>query len=197
MKHFYYTFLLLLTFLLLSTASLFASSDFFFTKVTVGPSAVIYGDSELKEQNELLKSLDHTHQFILSTDVALGLNLSPQIELVSGGLLTADLNISSSYYIHRLDYGFFTGFRVHTGLGGFVCGVDYICGQRADFYSLPDDSANSDSTSWGNGFRFLAEYDFSNGISSNWAPVINLAWRRMPRSNSFDNNITVALIFNF
>ncbi|HZK20229.1 MAG TPA: hypothetical protein VFC68_05820 [Treponemataceae bacterium] len=170
-----------------------ADTKLCFTQFSIGTSAVVYGDEIVKAQNELIKQKGNPFRFVFSTDVSLGLMLDPQVRILTGGTLATDFCFHGDYYANRLDYGFFTGVRIYTGLAGLVAGVDYVCGRRSDYLMLPDDSgAKTFRTSWGNGFRFIAEYDFSNGQADyGLAPIVTMSWRRMPRGGYYDHNYSV------
>ncbi|OJF76492.1 MAG: hypothetical protein BKP49_06570 [Treponema sp. CETP13] len=170
---------------------LYAKTSPFFTQISVGISAVQYGDSEINKKTETVKDLDDSFSFIISTDASLGIILSEEVRLVAGGYFVSDINTNREYYANHLDYGMFSGVRIYTGLAGLVFGVDYDCGSCSSFYNLEDDGTSSDTTAWGNGYRFLLEYDFSNG-TERFAPILDLSWRHMPRGSYSDNNFTVS-----
>ena len=46
------------------------------------------------------------------------------------------------------------------------------------------------STRWGNGFRFLLEYDFKSG-NTGLAPIIGGSWRHIPRGGSSDHILSI------
>jgi len=184
----------------LCSVSVFANStDWFFTQTSIGTSAVVYGDESVEEQNDLIKAEGDTFRFVLSSDAAVGVILSPQVRILTGALISTDFCTHGDYYANRIDYGGFTGVRIYTGLAGLVSGVDYVCGRRADYLNLPNGSGSTVSrTSWGNGFRFTAEYDFNNGQKAQgWAPVISMSYRRMPRGGSYDHNFTICFKAGF
>lgn len=170
---------------------LYAKTSPFFTQIAIGTSAVLYGDSDVKEKTKMIKDLDDSFSFIVSTDACFGLKLSQEVRLVAGGYLVSDISTNQKYYANHLDYGMFSGVRIYTGLAGLVGGVDYVCGSSSNFYNLEDEGISTNTTVWGNGYRFLLEYDFSNG-TKRFAPILNLSWRRVPRDSYFDNNFTIS-----
>jgi hypothetical protein len=65
--------------------------------------------------------------------------------------------------------------------------LEYNTGRRSNFYNLNSfNSPESYSTNWGNGFRFVTEYDFSFNTEG-LAPVVGISYRRMPRGGFADN----------
>jgi len=191
MKNLQKCFLALFVVSFIFSTSLYAKTSSVFTQLSFGTSAVMYGDDDVKAQTQAVKDLDGAFRFILSTDLTLGFKLSQEVSLVAGGLLTSDICTNSTYYVNRFDYGMFSGARIYTGLAGLIVGVDYVCGTCTSFYNLEGDGPSSDSTQWANGYRFLLEYDFSNG-TTRLAPILCLRWRRMPRGEYYDNNFTVS-----
>lgn len=192
MKSFAKKFLLIFC-LLLCACSVFAEIPLSFVW-NAGTAAISYGDDLARSRNSNLRSEKYFH-LLLTGDVAADLKLDDFL-LVSGGL-TASLdfygkNTSGVLYV---DYAPFLGLRIFPGIGGLYFGVDYTIGQRGDILFLPDDTRNRFSQ-WGNGFRFSAEYDFSEHTSG-FAPVVSVSYRSMPRGGSRDHLFALALSAKF
>ncbi|MDY4708275.1 MAG: hypothetical protein SO390_07935, partial [Candidatus Treponema excrementipullorum] len=69
-----------------------------------------------------------------------------------------------------------------------------LIGRRNDFIDMVSIGKLQPATQWGNGFRFLLEYDFfynNKGVS----PVVGAAWRHVPRGGFSDNALSVYLKF--
>lgn len=150
-----------------------------------GTAGIVYGDDTTKELTKTLTN-DEFSRMILSGDLGLSIKLDKSIRFVTGGNISYDLFMKNSQNASFLDYAFFGGLRVYPNLGGLNFGLEYNIGQRANFYNLDDYEATSGLTNWGNGFRFVAEYDFSY-YTEGLAPVVGLSYRRMPRGGFADN----------
>ena len=151
----------------------------------IGTAGILYGDDSTKELTKTLTN-DEFSRMILSGELGFSIKLDKSIRFVTGGNVSYDLFIKNSQNASFLDYAFFGGLRVYPNLGGFNVGLEYNIGQRANFYNLVDYEATSGLTNWGNGFRFVTEYDFSY-YTEGLAPVIGFSYRRMPRGGFADN----------
>lgn len=199
MKHLKVVFIVFILVILTLPATLWADesekSDTFFFHWAIGTSAVIYGDDELAKQTETVRD-DGAGRFILAADLGLSIALDSRVRLVTGGIFTFDLCFTSGVHANRLDYSFFTGIRVYPNLAGFNFGIDYVLGSRADFVKLSEQNESSTSTTpWGNGFRFNIGYDFSYH-GSRFAPIVQGAYRMMPRGGSYDHYFSLFVNFN-
>ena len=151
----------------------------------IGTAGILYGDDSTKELTKTLTN-DEFSRMILSGELGFSIKLDKSIRFVTGGNVSYDLFMKNSQNASFLDYAFFGGLRVYPNLGGFNVGLEYNIGQRANFYNLVDYEATSGLTNWGNGFRFVTEFDFSY-YTEGLAPVIGLSYRRMPRGGFADN----------
>lgn len=155
---------------------------------SVGTSALFYGDPAVKEQNSSLKKQDYTN-IVLTGEYGVCVQLDDKIDFVMLGTLTFDSLANQTSSLLRLDYGISGGVRLRPGLGGVSLGCEYCTGQRADLDSLGSSSLSTSTTQWGNGYRFLFEYDFSS-LLSGIAPVIGISWKSMPRGHNYrDGNL--------
>ena len=65
------------------------------------------------------------------------------------------------------------------------------------FYCEESGKENS-KTPWGNGFKFLIEYNFAHSGSSPYLPTVGGYWKHMPRGNStYDNQLCIYVCSNF
>ncbi len=179
-------------------------------QVSLGTSAIVYGDKEFRAFNKTLLS-DDFKRFVFTVDAAGGIVLDEHVRFAFGSLLNYDSFVQSRYNAIYLDYNFYTGIRVYPELEGFNFGIDYVVGRRSNIVKLPFSYSNTDVSStististtgdvlialpedhtpWGNGFRFTAEYDFMHN-STGLAPMIGVSWRCMPRGDVYDNIFSV------
>ena len=160
-----------------------------------GTAGIVYGDDSTKELTKTLTN-DEFSRMILSGDLGLSIKLDKSIRFVTGGNVSYDLFMKNSQNASFLDYAFFGGLRVYPNLGGLNFGLEYNIGQRANFYNLVDYEATSGLTNWGNGFRFVTEFDFSY-YTEGLAPVVGLSYRRMPRGGFADNFFSFYFRFSY
>lgn len=152
---------------------------------SLGTAAMIYGGESVAAQ------ADDFPRFVLECDVSMGFLLDEAVRLNVGTVSACDFRIKNGDHCNLVDYAFYGGIRLYPGLAGLCLGVDYMLGRRTDFVDLSGNAGNGvSSTAWGNGFRFLAAYDFTSG-GTGFAPVVGCAWRRMPRGGSSDNLISL------
>lgn len=161
----------------------------------LGTAAVSYGDSETDSAVEYLSDNDYA-RLIFSGELGYSFKLDEMIRFIVGGNLVYDSFWKKSQSVFYLDYAVFGGVRVYPGLGGLNFGLEYNTGRRSNFYKLEDISVDSSSTNWGNGFRFVTEYDFSVNTSG-YAPVVGFSYRRMPRGGFADNFFTFYFRFTY
>lgn len=161
----------------------------------IGTAGILYGDDSTKELTKTLTN-DEFSRMILSGELGFSIKLDKSIRFVTGGNVSYDLFMKNSQNASFLDYAFFGGLRVYPNLGGFNVGLEYNIGQRANFYNLVDYEATSGLTNWGNGFRFVTEFDFSY-YTEGLAPVVGLSYRRMPRGGFADNFFSFYFRFTY
>lgn len=147
-----------------------------------GTSKVFYGDPAVKECNANLKKQDYVN-LVLTGEYGASVKLDEKIDFVGFLYLTLDGMSKKTSSILRLDYGLSGGVRLKPGLGGIALGCEYCTGQRADVDALGEGKAEWSTTQWGNGYRFMFEYDFST-LLTGIAPVIGMSFRSVPRGNN-------------
>ncbi len=184
----------LLTFcLLLCAGSLFAEIPLSLAW-NAGTAAISYGDDIVRSRNSNLRSEKYFH-LLLTGDIAARLKLEDFLSVTGGLTASLDFYGKGKYGVLYMDYSPFLGLRFFPGIGGLYFGVDYTIGQRGDILFLADDTQNRFSQ-WGNGFRFSAEYDFSEHFSG-FAPLVSVSYRSMPRGGSRDHLFALALSARF
>lgn len=151
---------------------------------SIGTAAAIYGNNPVPD------SAADFPRFVLEADLSAGFVLDTAVRFNVGAVSACDFRVKNGNHCNLIDYAFYGGVRLYPGLAGLCFGVDYMLGRRTDFISLPDVDDSVASAPWGNGFRFLAEYDFTSG-GTGFAPVVGCGWRHMPRGGSSDNLISI------
>lgn len=179
---------LLFVLLLTLTTSAFAL-DFEFG---LGSGYVLYGGKHVKS---LVNGFDQKSQVILSTDVEMKMPVASVLNLTFGIDSIFDGRWKGSHHIYLWDYACSAGVDVYPGIGGLRCSVKYCLGRRTDFVNLPEDD-DIRSTDFGNGFEFAAGWDFGWGRSG-LSPVVEAAWRHMPRGGASDNVLDLKLKLKF
>lgn len=159
-----------------------ASDDFGFSW-TVGSSGYIYGDEDFVARFDNYKARGNK-DIVLSGEVGAKLKATENISFCVNVYLGMDMLTNFSDFCLFLDYGFSGGVRIYPGFGGLNIGMEYVTGMRAD--SVKGEKAST--SSWGNGFRFLLEYEFKNIIKT-FSPSLGFSWRRMPRGNNTADHI--------
>lgn len=151
---------------------------------SIGTGTIIYGNSTN------LPEVSNFSRFILEGDLFTAFVLDENVNFNAGIVSVWDFHLHNKKKYILGDYGFYGGVRIYPGLEGLCLGVDYVLGRRTDFISLDNELDGIYSTDWGNGFRFLLEYDFTYG-GVGFAPVIGASWRHMPRGGSSDNILSI------
>lgn len=167
---------------LILISSVVFAGEYVHSMWSVGTSAIFYGDPEVKDLNDNLKKQDYMN-LVLTGEYGARVQLDEKIDFVAFAYLTLDNLSQKKNVMLRLDYGVSGGVRLRPGLGGINLGCEYCTGQRADADSLNKDKAEWSVTQWGNGYRFMFEYDFSS-LMSGIAPVIGVSFRSVPRGNN-------------
>lgn len=174
--------ILLTSLFLFSTLSAW-TVDWFAFGGSFGTSAIVNGDKSLKDYT------DDLHRVVLEFDLTTEFIIHPAIRLSLGSILLTDFRFKNDNHFNSLDYNFYTGVRIYPGLAGLRLGVDYNLGRRTDFVKI-DTTQDVRSTQWGNGFRFLLEYDFRSD-KTGLLPIIGGSWRHVPRGGSSDHTFSI------
>lgn len=160
------------------------AADWFAYGGSLGTALVVHGDESLRSY------FDTLHCVVLEVDGTMEFILHPSIRIAAGSILLADFKFKDGNYYNSLDYNFYGGVRIYPGLGGLRLGVDYNLGRRTDFIDIsPVNEVKS--TAWGNGFRFLLEYDFRY-TKTGLLPMLGGSWRYVPRGgNIADHTLSI------
>ncbi len=154
-------------------------------------------DQSTKNKTEIKTEIKTDKRVIIGSFASLNLNVVKQVTFFTGCDFLADFNWSENIYAHRLHLGFPLGFKIYPGLAGLNFGLAYVLGFRADFTKASSDYKTKNITAWGNGFKFLAEYNFAHDGFSKYLPTIGCSWTYMPRGNyEKDNLLTFYLAAN-
>ena len=160
-----------------------SASDFFGFSWAVGSSGYIYGDEDFVTHFQYYKDRGNKN-IVLFGEVGAKLKATENISFCANVYLGMDMLTNLSDFCLFLDYGVSGGVRIYPGFGGFSFGMDYVTGIRAN--SIKGETGTT--SSWGNGFRFLLEYEFTNIINT-FSPSLGFSWRRMPRGNNAADHI--------
>ena len=175
---------LICTFIVLLGACSSWAVDWFAYGGSLGTALVVNGDESIRSYSETF------HCVVLEVDATMEFILHPSIRIATGSILLADFKFKDGNYYNSLDYNFYGGARIYPGLGGLRLGVDYNLGRRTDFIDIPPVNEVK-SPSWGNGFRFLIEYDFRY-TKTGLLPMLGGSWRYVPRgANTADHGLSV------
>lgn len=165
-----------------SLSVLSAENEFNFTWA-FGSSANFYGDEAFVSRFDALKA-NGQKNIVLSGELGMRMLFTDNVALCLNVVLGMDALTNLAKSSVFLDYGVSFGTKIYPGLGGLNLGIEYITGRRTDVVQDTDTS----SSSWGNGFRILLEYEFKNFIKS-FSPSLGMAWKRMPRGNNVSDNV--------
>jgi hypothetical protein len=149
----------------------------------------------MNDQIAALNDADFT-RVILALSGGGALILAQPLYVTLGVDSILDFNTGGAKHANFLDCSFAMGIRVYPGLAGFFASVEYCVGSRTNDIRLENTNYTS-STSWGNGFRLSAAYDFTyrtGGI----APIIGAAWKHIPRGGGVnDDYLTVYISLGY
>lgn len=178
---------------------LFLSSTLYAKEALISFSAglqsafIFYDSEEIKNYN---KELNGSH-FILGADAGINLNAFEELSFSIGSDFLCDLLKDGSDYSNHLLLDFPFGIKIYPAKNGFAFGVFYVLGICYNF-TFAEGNYIADQTSWGNGFKLLAEYNFAHSGKSKYLPSLGAYYKCIPRGNYNTDNIIAAYInFNF
>ena len=185
-------------FLILSifvSSVIFAQEKFLGFDFALVTGLPFYGSSEIRNFNSNVSS--NPNRIVIGSKADLTFKLIQQLKLVFGSSCLADFNWNGADYSNHFDYDFFFGVKIYPNLAGFNFGLGYLLGERIDFVNTSVDEKQNLFSAWGNGFKFLAEYNFAHDGFSKYLPTIGCSWTYMPRGNyEKDNLLTFYLAAN-
>ena len=194
MKTTFFKILVAVTFAFLFIPSTFAMQNHPFTlQLSLGTSAIFYGDQAVKLQRETNFPSEST-RFGMQGEVGTSFFLDEYIAFDLGSILGFDWfkyaqegTYKNSMFL--LSYDFFLGCRIYPFLEGFCFGIDYITGGYHNFFMLQAVKSNLIGD-WSNGFRIVAEYNVLNNRIG-WSPAFGIYWQNMARNGGWDNTVSV------
>lgn len=155
----------------------------------------IYGTTLVKDS---MDAIDNPNRIIIGTFANVNLNPIKYATFFTGVDLLADFCWNSDVNINLLHFDIPLGVKFYPGLGGFDFGLAYTLGFCGFMFKDSTNEKHSDSTPWGNGFKLLAEYDFSRNGKSKYYPILGVTWNLMPRgSDKYDNIISLYIAEHF
>ena len=183
----------LLAFLLTFFAA--AEEDFFSNTLGLSTGFPLYGSNTLSQD---VNEIPSDKRVIIGAFYNFNINVIKQISFFAGADILCDFNWNADYYKHFLHTGIPVGLKIYPGLAGFSLGMAYEFGFRTDFIKYLTGEQKVLPTAWGNGFKFMIEYNFAHGTKYKHLPTIGCFWNFMPRGNySFDNILSFYLAGNF
>ncbi len=150
-------------------------------------SAVSYGSPSVKTAIKEVTSDSYIH-LVLSGSAGLAGRLDEYLFATFSFTPVADFCSSDKGSVVILDYCGNMGLRVYPNVGGLNVGVEYSLGTRQDIINITGSDKTNSFTPFGNGFRFVTEYDFTVHTKG-FAPVVGMSWRHMPRGSNVSDNI--------
>lgn len=171
-------------------SGLFAVENLF--SFSIGPQSglVFYGDEDIKED---VKTLHGSHALV-GAQAEVNVNPFKQITFFAGAHILCDFVKENKNYSNHIHYDFPFGVKIYPGLGGLCGGMAYTFGMRYDNVQMPETSPYTGNSSWGNGFKFLLEYNFAHDFKSHILPTIGVSWKHIPRGNKTSDNMISAYV---
>jgi hypothetical protein len=180
----------------LVACSLLSAKDRLFTfSAGLSSGVPIYGHNSIVSTGS---EIEKANRIIFGVNGAINLNLIKQITFYLGNDTLWDLTWNSQEKANKVHVSFPLGIKVYPGLGGFNVGLAYTLGFRADTIKTNAAGEYNGISSWGNGFKIQAEYNFAHEGNSQYYPSIGGYWNLMPRGHdSYDNLIVLYIAANF
>lgn len=184
-----------LSLLFIFFAGLFATEELLSFNAGLSSGIPFYSSGSLSEKSE---EIDTDHRVIIGTFANINLNVIKQVTFFTGADIFTDFNWQGKQYANHLHMSFPLGVKIYPNLWGFDFGLAYTLGFRSDFLKNEERSKSNNIASWGNGFKFLMEYNFAHEGKSKYYPTLGCSWNFMPRGNySYDNIIAFYIAENF
>ncbi len=183
-------------FILLFACTILSAKDRLVTfSAGLSSGVPIYGNHSIVSTGS---EIEKANRIIFGVNGAINLNLIKQVSFYLGNDTLWDLTWNSEEKANKVHVSFPLGIKIYPGLGGFNVGLAYTLGFRADTIKTKAAGEYNGISSWGNGFKIQAEYNFAHEGNSQYYPSIGGYWNLMPRGNdSFDNLIVLYIAANF
>lgn len=149
---------------------------------------------------KLDKFNDSNSRLVIGALGSINLNIADPITFFLGTDLLTDFNWSSERRCHVLSWDGSLGLKLYPGFGGLNFGLGYVLGYRSSYYGKRGRGLNTyrEPSPWGNGFKFLIEYNFAHEGNSKVLPSCGIYYKMMPRGkNHVDNNLVAYITINF
>lgn len=186
-------FIILLTFITLSLCS--AQQRLISISAGLSTGVIIYDSEKIIEAR---KSLENGSRIILGGLFEVDFNPIKEVSFFAGADILTDFNSKTPYTSNHLSFDIPFGIKIYPNLAGFCFGLAYANGFRSDYFNLEESGKENSKTPWGNGFKFLIEYNFAHSGSSPYLPTVGGYWKHMPRGNStYDNQLCIYVCSNF
>lgn len=175
--------------------TLSATENLFGLSAGISSGVPIYGKNSIAATGS---EISKANRVIIGTFFTANLNPLEQVTFFLGNDLLWDLTWNASEKANKLHVSFPLGVKIYPGFGGLNLGLAYTLGFRADSIKVKNAGDYNDTTPWGNGFKFLVEYNFAHQGKSKYYPSIGGYWNLMPRGHkSYDNLIVLYVAGNF
>ena len=158
-----------LTALLICT-TLCAEENLFSFSAGLSSGFPVYGKESVASTGT---EIEKGNRVILGIMGAVNLNPLPQVSFFLGNDILWDLTWNSSEKSNLTHVSFPLGLKVYPGFGGLNFGLAYTLGFRSDNIKISGHGEYNDITSWGNGFKFIVEYNFAHEGSSRFLPRVS------------------------
>lgn len=179
---------------LLFTGALSAEENLLSFSIGLSTGVPIYGSESV--DRKLSSFTDQNHRIILGGLGSVNLNLVEPVTFFAGTDFLADFNWSTRQFLNVLDFDMNTGIKIYPGLGGLNLGLAYCLGYSVNYSGLrgPREKTYRAPSPWGNGFKFLMEYNFAHDGFSNFLPTAGFYWKWMPRGSNYHDNYLCAYV---
>ena len=192
-------FIIFIIFFLVAPCS--ARSKYFDLGIALSSGYNFHTDGDLAKEHTLYNDSD-AKRILAGLNADATIHITEPLSFFAGADSFADFNFKDDYYYHTIDFAFYAGIKIFPGFHGFNCSISYALGSRMDFVNIITTTneeeiqplKGSEMTSWGNGFRITAEYDFLYDTDSNICPFAGFCYRFMPRGNNNYDNILTAYV---
>lgn len=154
----------------------------------------LYGSADVSKK--ISTFTDKNNRMIIGGLGSVNLNIAEPVTFFAGADFLADFNWSSTQYLHVLDFDMDSGIKIYPGLGGLDVGLAYCLGYSVDYSGLRGfgEKTYRAPSPWGNGFKFLMEYNFAHDGFSKFLPTVGFYWKWIPRGNDIHDNYLCAYV---
>ena len=182
------------TILALSQVFLFAQNERLINwEVALATGIPVHNSKAEATKSEILVSTSFK-RIIFGANGDMVFNITEPLKIFAGSDIFSEFIWDGTNHYNSLDYSFYTGIKLFPHLAGLNFSVAYVLGSKANFYKTEEVSNTTENTSWGNGFRIAAEYDFFYGEEAKIYPIVGGYYRFMPRGDYKYDHILAAYV---